>query len=219
VVKQLRESFVNFLCFEARLSQIGQTLQFAEGTVPAVQVVAKYLSKVPNDTCQGVAVFGKERFCEDVAKSVRAEMERRREYKYDLVKPLGMMELAPRVASLNFLLGAPFLARMFKNYSSSDRVLSNYILWRFPELEEELQNFSGQVRIATDPFFTSDDLKRAQGEETEEIIDNSGDEVLKTTRVLSNMDRISFASNSHLKGLVKTQQNFELISSGLANFL
>jgi hypothetical protein len=224
IINQIRNSFVDFLCEETRNSLAGQTVSFDSEAGPrnvyTAEAMAKYLSKIPYESCSnGSAVFGKDAFCSEIKDLVKAEMERRRAYQYDLVRPLGSVEIAPRVASLFFLLGSPFLSALFKDYETTDRVISNYVLWRFPELRAELEANSGFIPFNSDSVFTEDDLKRARDEDSEEIMDNSGDEYLKVQPVLANMDRISFASLKHLKNLTKTQQNFELISSGFANFM
>lgn len=223
VIKQLRNSFIDFLAVKARGSLVGQTVSFqgrdAGRTVPAVEVLAKYLQRMPSESCaNGEAVFGKDAFCKHVANLVKEEMIQRREYKYDLVKPIGLIDLSPRVAALNFLLGTPFLGEMFTSYSPADRILSNYILWKFPELQDELERYSDFIRVSTDSVFTNDDLLRTQGLDDEEVMDNSGDESLKTVPV-GRIDTISFASLDHIKSVHKTQENLNLIASGFANFL
>ncbi len=221
---QVKISFVDFLAEQVRKSKIGQPFYFEtpEGYKPisSVEVLAKKMRMVPGESCdEGDAVFGRDAFCNKITNFVKEEMKRIREYRYDLVTPIGMSELAPRVAAIHFLLGTPFLAEMFQSYKSSDRLVSNYILWKFPELQDELGKHTDHIRILTDPVFTQDDYRRANGLDDEEVIDNSGDEAAKESVAGRYQARISFPSLSHLKMLDKTQSNFEAISSGFANLL
>ena len=221
---QLKISFVDFLVEQVLKSKIGQPFYFEtpEGYKPisSVEVLAKKMRMVPDESCdEGDAVFGRDAFCNKITGLVKEEMKRIQEYRYDLVTPIGMSELAPRVAAVHFLLGTPFLAEMFQSYKTSDRLISNYILWKFPELQDELGKHTTYIRILTDPIFTQDDSRRANGEDDEEIIDNSGDEAAKEFVAGQYQDRISFPSLRHLKMLDKTQSNFEAIASGFANLL